>query len=383
VPALTSQYFLDPAVWSQPWVTGFATNCRSRSEAVARTLIAPQANPIELLRELIHTHYRFQYLSAAFQLGLFALLDREPGLTRADIAERLKIENQPTRILLLGCTSASLLYKDGNRYYNTPVSQPLTGELDDVPAALIPWQHVIYQPMAWFYESLKENTNVGLQRAIPGESPTLYGRLALDPKLEATFHNMMGAVSRLVAGDLVQQLDLSKYTHLLDVGGGTAVNATYLARRWPNLRITIVDLPTIAETANTKIASLGLDGRVRAVGLDAFNDEFPKGCDAVLFGHFLEIWSIERNKALVAKAARAVEPGAAIFVVTPHTDDDETGPDLAAALSAYFLTLASGEGMVYTCAEYEEWFSEAGFEPTGRQFVGGLVGDVVISGIKR
>jgi hypothetical protein len=69
-------------------------------------------------------------------------------------------------------------------------------------------------------------------------------------------------------------------------------------------------------------------------------------------------------------------------VVTPGADDDETGPDLAAALSAYFLTVASGEGMVYTCAEYEQWFCEAGFEPTGRRYVGGL-GDVVISGVRR
>ncbi len=351
---------------------------------MSHTSMDPQANPIEPLRELFHAHYRFQYLSAAFQFGLFALLGREPGLTRADIAERLEIEHQPARILLLGCTSAGLLSKDGDRYFNTPVSEPLAGKFDDVPAAFVPWeQHVNYRPMAWFYESLKENTNVGLQREIPGESPTLYGRLALDTKLETTFHNMMGSVSRLAAKELVQQLDLSKYTHLLDVGGGTAVNATYLARRWPNLRVTIVELSTIAETANVKIASLGLEDRVRAVGLDAFSDEFPRGCDAVLFGHFLEIWSIERNKALVAKAARAVEPGAGIFVVTPGVNDDETGPDLAATLSAYLLTVSSGEGMVYTCAEHEEWFSEAGFEPTGRLYVGGPLGDVVICGVKR
>ncbi|MEO3746343.1 methyltransferase [Plantactinospora sp. B5E13] len=332
----------------------------------------PQLTHIEPLRELFYAHYRFQYLSAACEFGLFELLSREPGLTRAQVAERLGIEQQPARILLLGCVSAGLLRKEGDGYHNTPVSEPLAGKLDDVPAAFVPWeQHVNYRPMAWFYESLKANTNIGLQREIPGDSPTLYGRLALDPKRETTFHNMMGSVSRLVAEELVQQLDLSPYTHLLDVGGGTAVNATYLARRWPNLRVTIVDLPTIAETANQKIASLGLQDRVRAVGLDAFNDEFPKGCDAVLFGHFLEIWSVERNKDLIAKAARAVEPGAGIFVVTPGADDDETGPDLAAALSAYFLTVASGEGMVYTCAEYEQWFAEAGFEPAGRRSFSG------------
>lgn len=338
---------------------------------------------IDALRELFYAHYRFQYLAAACEFGLFEQLSREPGLTRAEVAERLSIQDQPARILLLGCTSAGLLRKDGERYFNTPMSEPLAGKLDDVPAAFVPWeQHVNYRPMWWFYESLKAGTNIGMQREIPGDSPTLYGRLALDPKKEVTFHNMMGSVSRLVAEELVQQLDLSRYTHLLDIGGGTAVNATHLARRWPHLQITIADLPTVADAANTKIASLGLSDRVRAVGLDAFNDEFPKGCDAVLFGHFLEIWSVERNKSLIAKAARAVEPGAGIFVVTPGANDDGTGPDLAAALSAYFLTVASGEGMVYTCAEYEEWFTEQGFTPTGRLAVGGL-GDMVITGVRR
>lgn len=87
-----------------------------------------------------------------------------------------------------------------------------------------------------------------------------------------------------------------------------------------------MDLPTIAERANEKIASPGLSDRVRAVGLDAFDEEFPKGCDAVLFGHVLEIWPIARDKELLAKTGRAVEPGAGIFVITPGADDDGTGP---------------------------------------------------------
>ena len=340
------------------------------------------ANPMEALRSLYYGHYRFQFLSAAFQFGLFALLAREPGLTRADIAKRLELQDQPARILLLGCAAIDLVRKDGDRYYNTAISEPLATNLEEVPAAFVPWeQHISYQPMTWFYESLKENTNVGLQREIQGTSPTLYGRLADDPRLETTFHNLMGSVSRIAAEDLARNLDLSKYTHMLDIGGGAAVNATHLAHRWPNLRITIADLPTIAQKANKKIADLGLADRVRAVGLDVFNDEFPKGCDCVLFAHFLAIWSIERNRALLAKASRALAPGAGIFVVTPAQDNDETGPEVAAVLSAYFQTVASGEGMVYTAKEYEQWFTEVGFKPTKHMDVGHL-GDIVISGVK-
>ncbi|MCC8244953.1 acetylserotonin O-methyltransferase [Saccharothrix luteola] len=339
-------------------------------------------DPAEGLRSLFYAHYRFQYLSAAYQLGLFALLASRPGATRADIGRQLGLEDQPTRILMLGCTAFDLVHKDGDRYFNSKLAEPLATNNDQVPAAFVPWeQHVNYRPMAWFYESLKANTNVGLQREIEGTSPTLYGRLAGNARLETVFHNMMGSVSRLVAEQLVHKLDLSGYRHMLDIGGGTAINASNFARRWPHLQITIIDLPSVTEAANRRIADLGLSDRVRAIGLDAFQDEFPKGCDCVLFGHFLEIWSTDRNKALLTKAARAVEEGAGIFVVTPGQNDDETGPELAAALSAYFQTVASGEGMVYTPREYEQWFAETGFQPTGRQFVGEL-GDIVISGVR-
>jgi SAM-dependent methyltransferase len=342
--------------------------------------MAPNEAYRKLLR-LLYAHYNFHYLDAAFRLGLFGLLAREPGLARADIADRLGLQDQPARILLNGCVGNELLRKDGDGYHLTAVSEPLAADFEDMAEAFLPWElRVNYRPMAWFYESLKENTNVGMRREIPGAAPTLYGRLAADPSLEGVFHTMMGRVSQRTAADLAELPHFSKYGHLLDVGGGTAVNATHLARRWPELSITIGDLPSIAETANARVANAGLADRVRAVGLNAFADEFPTGVDCVLFSHFLEIWSADRIRSLLAKASRAVQPGGGIFIVTPG-DEEESGPELAAGLSAYFHCVASGEGMVYPAGDFEEWLTEAGFEPAGRTHVGGL-GDVMISGVK-
>jgi hypothetical protein len=47
--------------------------------------------------------------------------------------------------------------------------------------------------------------------------------------------------------------------------------------------------------------------------------------------------------------------------------DSETGPLVAAMGSPYFLTLATGEGMIYTWKEYETWLREAGFLKIKRQ----------------
>lgn len=329
-----------------------------------------------------HGHYRFQCLNTAFQLGLFRVLHDTPGSTRAEIAHRLGIHEQPARVLLLGCCVYGLVTKDGDKYYNTALSEPLSVTSDRIPGAFVPFEHQInYRAMSWFCESVKENTNVGLQRELAGEAPTLYGRLA-ENGLETTFHNMMGSLSSLIAIELRRHLDLSPYTHLLDVGGGTAVNATALARRWPHLKITIVDLPTVASRAREKVAAYGLGDRIRAVGIDVFNEELPGGCDCVLFAHFLEMWSPERIRGVLAKAARAVPPRAGAFIVSAAQNDDETGPESAAWLSAYFLTVASGEGMVYTPSEHEKWLAESGFIAGKRIYLDKL-GDVVVSGIRK
>ncbi|MGX7759620.1 methyltransferase [Streptomyces angustmyceticus] len=323
-------------------------------------------------------HYDFQFLSAGFQLGLFEALEKEPGITREDLSVRLGLAVQPCRILLLGCTAMGVVRKEGEGYYNTPYLPPLSALPDQESAAYL---HRIYRAVDWFCESLKENSNVGLKNEIPGTAPTLYGRLAENPELEAAFHVLMSSISHLVAEEIAAEIDLSGYRRLLDVGGGAAMNAANLARTWPDLEVTIGDLPSITSLANDKIAELGLTDRVRAVGLDAFHDDFPVGHDAVLFAHFLEIWSPDRIRALLAKASGALHPGGAVFVVTPYQDDRGTGPERSAYLSAYFHTVASGEGMVYTPMEYEEWFSEAGIDPVKRVMLG--PDTVVICGRKR
>lgn len=319
-------------------------------------------HPMHTLLTMITAHYRFTFLAAAVRFDLFNMLAKEPGLSRAAITKKLGIEPQPARILLLGCTTYKLLRKQGDAYFLTPVSELTTKNPTEIPFVFIPFEdRVNFKPMGWLYESLKENTNTGLLRTLEGTSPTLYGRLADKPELEQTFHNMMSAVTRTVARQLVELVDFSKVKRLLDVGGGAAVNARAIAQRWPNVEVTILDLPSVAQSAAKLAADAGLGDRIKTVGCNALEDEFPTGFDFVLLSHFLPIWSPERNRKLLGRAYRALNPQGRCLLVHPVQDNDETGPELAATLSAYFHNIASGEGMVYTNAEYEEWLREAGF----------------------
>ncbi|MBV8512922.1 MAG: hypothetical protein JO289_22395 [Xanthobacteraceae bacterium] len=320
---------------------------------------------IEDVHKIMDGFYEFQILSAAVRFDLFSLLQRP--LTRDQIRAELGIAEQPARILLLGCVSLGLIHKRGE-YYQSSDAAAMTLSRDSPwdQRSLVRFSHEIaYRAMWWFYESLHENSNVGL-REIAGAAPTLYGRLAANPETERTFHEMMVTVSKLVAKRFVDSVDFSAGGRLVDIGGGAATNAIALARRWPGLEIEILDLPSVIVPTNRAIRDAGLEHRIHTIGADCFLADFPDS-EHVLFAHFLEIWSPEQIQLLLTKAYRALPIGGHIYLINLIQQDDETGPRTAAIISAYFLTLASGVGMARTWKEYEGWLSAAGFEPLARK----------------
>ncbi len=309
----------------------------------------------------------FQTLSAAVQFDLFGLLKKHGNLTSAEIAGHLEIEEQPARILLLGCTTLELLHRSGATYSNSEMAERFL--LRDQPGSLVPiieWQHFInYRAMYWFHDSIKLNRNRGLN-AFEGDEDTLYERLAHDPKLEKIFQDAMQAISVHANEMLARHVDFSDVRHLVDVGGGNGTNIMELAAKYPSLRATVFDSPSVCEIAKNNIDRAGLSERLGAIAGNCFNDALPSGVDCFLFCHFFTIWSVEENRQLLQKAFEALPAGGRVVVFNMMQSDTEDGPLTAAWGSPYFLTLATGKGMLYCWKEYEAWMKEAGFATVER-----------------
>ncbi|MBT2388985.1 methyltransferase domain-containing protein [Streptomyces sp. ISL-1] len=333
----------------------------------------PSATALDELWKLVYTSFRFPFLHAALRLKLFALLKERPGSTREEITQALELEERAGHVLLLGCSTFELVRKEDGGYHNTAATDILAGDPDEFMPVIIRYTHeMLYRPMGWLYESLVENDNLGLDRELLAGSSatTLYELLGEDKNLEKVFTAMMEHQSRSVVEDFVNSVDFSSYQHVLDIGGGTGTNAIAFAQRWPHLHATILELPNVAKMAEEQIAEAGLVDRVHAVGADIWQEEFPTSHDCVVFSRFLEIWSPEQVRDLFAKTYRALQPGGHLVIVACAQDDDETGPAHAAFMSAYVHTIASPEGRIYTPQEFEQWYTEAGFEPMDRQYPG-------------
>ncbi|HUT92113.1 MAG TPA: methyltransferase [Thermoguttaceae bacterium] len=335
-----------------------------RTRVVEGVLMRRQAERFYLI---LGGHINFQTLSAAVRLDLFGLLKKHRGLTCAEIARHLSVEEKPARILLLGCTALGLLRKSGTRYYNRRLAQRLL--VRDAPenvVAIVEWQHHInYRAMHSFYDAIKANRNVGLDE-FDGNENTLYERLAHDPKREQIFQDAMEAISVQANRMLAKFVDLSDVRRLVDVGGGNGANAIALVSKYPRLRATVFDSRSVCEIAKENISSSGLAERLDTFVGDCFADEFPTNADCFLFSHFLTIWSEQRNRLLLQKAFDALPSGGKVIVFNMMQHDSRDGPMSAAVASPYFLTLATGEGMLYCWNDYESWMKDAGFSKVER-----------------
>ena len=258
---------------------------------------------VERLYLVFGGHIFFQTLRTAVQLDLFTLLAKEGPLTRKEIARRLNIEEQPARIVVLGLTVVGLLRKRGKRYSNSYLADLLF--VKDSPRKITSYvelQHrAMYKGLYWMLDSVREYRNVGIKE-FAGNEPTLYERLAHDPEVEKIFQEAMQELSVQANADMARFVDLTGVKHLVDVGGGDGTNIIAMARRWPNLRATVFDSPTVCEIARKNIAG---ERDCRPAGCRSRGMlspiRFPRDADCLMFAHFFTIWGESKGSGAAAK----------------------------------------------------------------------------------
>lgn len=312
--------------------------------------------------KIIGGHILFQTLSAAVEFDLFSLLAAHKRLTAAEIAENLGIEIQPCRIMLLGLVCNELLVRRGSAYSNSRIAAKYLDRKSATSfVSYVKFENdLVYKGLASFHESVRHNTNLGLQ-SLPGNAPTLYKKLELLPELRQTFQAAMQELSRYTNKALLSIRGLERSKFVVDVGGGNGTNLIALAKRFPRLHGAVFDLPEVCEMARKNIKQHGLGRRLKIISGDVFRDELPKEADFFLFCHFFTMWSKDEDRELLRKAFAALPSGGRAAIFNMMQNDDERGPASAAIGSPYFLSLASGKGMLYTGKEYRQLFRESGF----------------------
>ncbi|MEV5753957.1 methyltransferase [Actinoallomurus sp. NPDC052308] len=321
----------------------------------------------EFLRIIIHGTTAFELLRTGLEFDLFEKLENAGGMTIEETAQSLGVEYQPARILLLGLCSIELLKKDGDKYVNSAIirrkmlksSPEFLGPLVDIQA------EIINPTLGDYAEATRQFTNVGL-RHLDGPGETLYERLTTRPELQKVFYDNMGDASHKAFSQVMDRFDFSALHHVVDIGGGDGTNSIELAKRYTDLEVTVFDHEKVIGIAERNAADADLSKRVHTFPGNMLHDPFPEGIDGIMFFHIFEIWSLERNTEMLRKCYDALPEGGACLVYNFVSNDEGTGSATAGFMSPYFITLASGEGMVYSPNDMEAAIRAAGFSRVER-----------------
>ncbi|MGO9119630.1 MAG: methyltransferase [Desulfomonilaceae bacterium] len=198
-----------------------------------------------------------------------------------------------------------------------------------------------------------------------GENPNVAARVARSAEEAAEetkgFIEAMDVVGRPMAPIIADSLDLSRYTKMLDVGGGAGTYTMAFLRKAPHMTATLFDLPDVVEIGRRRLSESGLIDRVKVVAGDYSTDDLPSGNDLALLSAIIHSNSREMNRHLFHNVYASLEPGGTILIRDHIMDPTRTFP-VAGAFFAVIMLTATGGGNTYTFDEVKEDLESAGFK---------------------
>jgi len=307
--------------------------------------------------DLLVAFRRSKTMFAAVSLGIFDALEEGPK-TAAALAAESGASALPLERLLDACVGLKLLTRQDGRYANSPEAatylaagspRRLTGYVgysNDVLWSL--WSHL--------EDAVREGTPRWKQ-AFGWEGPIFSSFFHTEASMREFLMGMHG-LGLISSPHVVAAFDLSRFRHLIDLGGATGHLAIAACQCYPNLQATIFDLPEAGPLAREIIGSSPVADRVRFVAGDFFRDPLPPG-DLHALGRIIHDWNDEKIRVLLRRAHQALPGSGSILLAEKLLLSDKRGPDWAQMQDLNMLTCT--EGRERTLAEYEMLLAEAGF----------------------
>ena len=184
---------------------------------------------------------------------------------------------------------------------------------------------------------------------------------AMPPRL--LFHWEPSRLRRLgayaVTGNLretIAAIDLQGHERVLDLGGGHALYSIALLEKYPELSITVQDLPEVIPVARQNAGAYGVEERLEFRGADFIEEALGTGYDVVLCFNILS--GKERTAIILPKVLQALKPGGRVLLKTRFEDCEERLEDMLDKLRWFSF----GRNFVDSSSHWLETLDNMGFQ---------------------
>jgi ubiquinone/menaquinone biosynthesis C-methylase UbiE len=303
---------------------------------------------------------------AGVQLDVFTAVN-EGARTVEDLAATLGVHTDKLQALLYALVRAGFCTVDAGRFANTPEAATflVRGSPQYVGELVQTWP-------AWWNDVLHTAASI---RTGTAQAKVDYARMAPED-LEAhyqSFHPVSVATGR----ELATRYDFSTAQHLLDVGGGTGGQTMALTEAYPQLRVTIVDLPTVTPITQRFVAAAQARDRIRVVSADVAAQAVEGRFDVAMMNSIIPLLALEVIRQLLQHVSGAMVSGGALYITDAGLlDDTRLAPERAVWANLWLINVFD-HGAARTEHERRVWLTEAGFEVIERDVLASGLGVMV------
>ena len=317
----------------------------------------------ERLNELAFSFKKTGAMVLALELEIFTLIDTGHS-TVSDLATALDLDTEMVERLVSICKAMDLVREvDGKLENFSDVSRYLVKNKPTYFGG-----YLIYQPISE-YDGFKNLAQHYVRPTGPPPEKGSYIAMMEDADKARRFTEAGYNASLPLAHKLAKRFDFSRFTHWLDVAGGSGCYAIAACERNPDLKVTILDFPNVTTVSRDFIAKHDLGDRIGTMNGNFFDVPFPDDCDLVSFITPLQGYVPDEVIRVLKKSCDALLPGGTCLVMDYMLNDDKNGP-----LDPGFLNLGGVRkghyiGRVQSGSEFKAFFEEAGFVDTGAEWL--------------
>jgi len=282
-------------------------------------------------------------------VDLFTPLKDGP-LTAAQLAQALGVRADKLQPLLYALVAAGLLTVEGERFANTPEAGHFL--VRGKPAYIGGRQEGLSR--AW---NAVLKTAETIRTGTPQAKFNVYGT---SPQEAELYYRRSSPITSRRARDLVARYDFSACRNLLDVGGGSGDLSIAFTEACPQLRATVVDLPTVTPITQRLVDEAKAGERVQVVAADVVAGPLNGCYDVAVMLHLIQLLSPDQARLAINHVGQAVAPGGWMYILGWVTDNSRVTPLDIVGLNLNYLNVFE-QGQAYTEQEHRDWLAGAGF----------------------
>ena len=312
----------------------------------------PEDAPLTRIRSILGAYQATAAVLAAHSLGLFAEIHRRPQ-SLEDASKHCGVEPRGMSALLEALVGLGVLHRHGPTYVLPRDLAPylVPGADGDATGMLEMTADLAH---AWL------DLARGMREGTPRYRLTSEAILAGDPERVRRYIRAVHTGSREAAKRLTELAPLLPGSSLLDVAGGSGIYAAEYARRTPDLKAHLFDLPPTLEVARDILHAEGLEDLIEYAPGDYRHDPFPGPVDTILLSNVFQTESEEHAHVILRKAHEALRPGGTLLV--HGVMGDPNGPaSPRVALFSLLMYVLFDHGRAYSAEQISEWLAQERF----------------------